>query len=133
MADISSVGAQQSQLPNVQEVDGSKAVSREMRQVPEQQGGMTSEVQQTSREQARQELARMSSEELDELKNNLNEALEPINIKLQFTEDDDSGRMVVKVLDRDKDEVIRQIPPESMLKMAQRMEELSGMLIDTWS
>jgi uncharacterized FlaG/YvyC family protein len=40
--------------------------------------------------------------------------------------------MVVKVMNRMTEEVIRQIPPEAMLEAARRMEEMSGLLIEEW-
>jgi len=40
---------------------------------------------------------------------------------------------VVKVINKETGKVIRQIPPEEMLKIAKRMEEMSGILLDRWS
>lgn len=42
---------------------------------------------------------------------------------LQFSMDDESGKMVVKVMDAEKDEVIRQIPPEEVLALAAFFKE----------
>ena len=48
---------------------------------------------------------------------------------IQFSLDDDSGVMVVKVIDRGTKEVIRQIPSKEMLELAQALERLQGLLI----
>ena len=77
-------------------------------------------------------LAQMDREELESIRETLNEGLEQINVGLQFTENQDVEEMVVKVVNKDTGDVIRQIPPEAMLKMAKKMEELSGVLVDTW-
>lgn len=42
---------------------------------------------------------------------------------LQFSMDDQSGEMVVKVMDVEKEEVIRQIPPEEALALAAFFKE----------
>lgn len=42
---------------------------------------------------------------------------------LQFNIDEDSGEMVVKVMDIEKDEVIRQIPPKEVLALAAAFKE----------
>ena len=44
--------------------------------------------------------------------------------QLQFDVDDDSGRTVIRVLDKDSGDVIRQIPSEEVLAMARHMKEL---------
>jgi len=40
---------------------------------------------------------------------------------LEFTVDDDTGSIVIKVVDPETKEVIRQIPPEELLKLARAM------------
>lgn len=48
--------------------------------------------------------------------------------ELQFEVDDDTGRTIVTVRDADTDEIIRQIPPEEVLQIAARLEEVNGVL-----
>lgn len=50
---------------------------------------------------------------------------------VRFESDDPSGSLVVKVVDRATDEVIRQIPPEELLTLTQRLNDLRGNLVDT--
>mgnify|MGYP001564604185 CR=1 FL=1 len=51
---------------------------------------------------------------------------------LDFFVDDQSGRVVVKVVDANSDEVIRQIPSEEMLSVSRRIQEyLDGQQIET--
>jgi flagellar protein FlaG len=47
--------------------------------------------------------------------------------RLQFTIDEKADRVVVKVMDAEKDEVIRQIPPEDILKLAASLKEKINM------
>ena len=46
-----------------------------------------------------------------------------ISRDLEFSVDEDSGRVIVTVLDSETKEVIRQIPPEEALKLAQNLQK----------
>jgi len=56
--------------------------------------------------------------------------LRSTNRALQFRVDDASGRMVVSVTDAETGEVIRQVPGEEALRMAERIEAQIGALLD---
>ena len=47
----------------------------------------------------------------------MNDFVQSIQRELQFTVDEDSGRTVVKVIDKATNEVIRQVPPEDLMAM----------------
>ena len=47
---------------------------------------------------------------------------------LQFSVDKDSGRIVVKVLDSETKEVIRMIPPEETLRMAEQLDSPESLI-----
>jgi flagellar protein FlaG len=53
------------------------------------------------------------------------------NHQLQFRVDQGSGQLVVTVTDGETGEVIRQVPGEEALKMAQRIEDMTGLLDET--
>jgi flagellar protein FlaG len=38
--------------------------------------------------------------------------------------------VTIKVMDKDTEEVIREIPPEETLEMIQKMWELAGLMVD---
>jgi flagellar protein FlaG len=58
--------------------------------------------------------------------------LRSINRSLQFRLDESTGRMVVSILDSETGEVIRQVPGDEALRIAQDIEtRLSGMLDET--
>ncbi len=48
---------------------------------------------------------------------------------LKFAVDDATGTVVVKVVDTETEQVIRQIPSEEMLAIARNMEQLKGLLL----
>jgi flagellar protein FlaG len=69
--------------------------------------------------------------ELEKAVENLNQALQDIKRELRFSVDDDTGRMIVKVINADTDEVVRQIPSEQLLNAVRHMEQQAGLLLDT--
>jgi flagellar protein FlaG len=60
----------------------------------------------------------------------INYELQGANRGLRFSIDDQSGRIVVKVVNTDTDEVIRQIPSEEVLALARRARTGDGLIID---
>ncbi|HRQ59072.1 MAG TPA: flagellar protein FlaG, partial [Azoarcus taiwanensis] len=56
-------------------------------------------------------------------------ALSVVTSDLRFTIDDDTGRTVVKIVDKETDEVIKQIPSEEMLRISRALDTLQGLLI----
>ena len=55
-----------------------------------------------------------------------------VNLKasdIQFSLDEDSNKMIVKVIDRTTKDVIRQIPSKEMLDIAEALEKLQGLLV----
>ncbi|MBF0137818.1 MAG: flagellar protein FlaG [Magnetococcus sp. DMHC-1] len=49
---------------------------------------------------------------------------------LQFRVDEKSQKLVVRVVDKNTDEVVNQFPSESMLALSRRMKDLEGVLYD---
>ena len=58
-----------------------------------------------------------------------NDFVNAINNSLAFSVDKDSGKTIVKVIDKNTDEVIRQIPSEEMLAIAQALDKIKGLLV----
>ncbi len=65
-------------------------------------------------------------EELVKPVQQINEVLRRYGVEFQLSED--SGRTVIRLIDRENGELIRQIPPEEALNAAQRLEEVKGRL-----
>jgi flagellar protein FlaG len=71
-----------------------------------------------------------SLEELTGAVNQLNGYLEETQRGLRFSIDDNSGRTIVRVVDTETDEVIRQIPSEEMLVLIRHFTEMTGKILD---
>jgi flagellar protein FlaG len=61
---------------------------------------------------------------------NMNDFLQTVRRTLQFSLDEDSGRMVVQIKDAETNKVIRQIPSEEVLRIAEQMDKLKGLLLE---
>lgn len=68
-------------------------------------------------------------QELEESLKKLNETVKLFNSDIRFVTDEDSGRQVVRIIDRDSKEVIRQIPSEEALAISKMIDRLQGLLI----
>ncbi len=66
----------------------------------------------------------ISQEELREAVSELNTQIQAVQRDLSFTMDEASGKTVIKVLDSDSGEVIRQIPSEEMIAIATYFKEV---------
>ena len=55
--------------------------------------------------------------------------IKPFNNRLEFSVDDDIKRVVVKVVDRETEEVILQIPSEEMIAIAKALDNIKGLFI----
>lgn len=54
-----------------------------------------------------------------------NQVTQNIQRRLSFQIDDELGKTVVKVFDRETEELIRQFPPEELLTLSRRLKELN--------
>jgi uncharacterized FlaG/YvyC family protein len=68
-----------------------------------------------------------NKENLDQLKNVLAEN----NINLEFSQDNETKQLVVKLVDNVTGEAIRQIPTEISLKLAAVFVKMKGQFVDT--
>ena len=72
-----------------------------------------------------------SPEELEKLAIDLSDMMSVMKKGLAFRIDESSGQSVVSVLDIDSGDIIRQIPNEEALELAQKLSEVTGLLMKT--
>ena len=70
-----------------------------------------------------------SMEQMKQAFEKIKAAVAPMAQNLQFSMDESSGRTVVRVVDTSTKEVIRQIPSEEVLQMAQELDRMQGLLL----
>lgn len=71
-----------------------------------------------------------SPERVAAIVSELNRSVSVINSRVSFSIDQGTNKVVIRVIDGDTNEVIRQIPPEEMLRVSARIKELLGVLFD---
>ncbi|WP_111496545.1 MULTISPECIES: flagellar protein FlaG [Marinobacter] len=62
-------------------------------------------------------------ESLDKAVSQLNDFVQTVQRDLQFEVDNDSGKTIVRVVDQQTDEVIRQIPDDVALRLAENLQQ----------
>ncbi len=71
-----------------------------------------------------------SKSELSNVVEEINKHIQNMSRDLQFSVDEDAGRVVVKVLDSETGDLIRQIPSEEALRIAESISENVGVLFE---
>lgn len=59
-----------------------------------------------------------------------NTKMKNTSTRCEFSYHEATKRVSIKVIDKDTEEVIKEIPPEETLEMVERMWELAGLLVD---
>lgn len=70
------------------------------------------------------------TESIDDAVEVLNEALSRKHTSAQIRKDEELNRFLVTIKDKDSGEIVREVPPEALLKFARNLEELKGILFD---
>lgn len=60
----------------------------------------------------------------------VNKALQGIETKFEYSVHEKTGDVIVKVINQETSEVLREIPPEKFIDLVVKLQELSGILID---
>lgn len=83
-------------------------------------------------DQGRREHSRGSVDEMDVIRaiEHANNSFEGVFTQFEFSIHEKTKEIMVKILDRESGEVIREIPPEQILDMIAKMWELAGILVD---
>ena len=87
------------------------------------------EVQQAESATGNGDQRNLRKEELEPVVDKMNQAMKLFNHALQFRVAD-SGRVIIKVIDTDSKEVIREIPPEALIEAFESFDNMIGVLFD---
>lgn len=71
-----------------------------------------------------------SGDRLTEIVEKANRSALVLNARVSFSIDQRTNKVIIRVIDGESNEVIRQIPPEEMLRVSAHMDELLGLLFD---
>lgn len=85
---------------------------------------------QSNADTATQQQQPLERKQLEKVAQQLQDFMGEMNRSLQFKVDEDSGRDVIKVLDKTTGDVIKQYPSEEVLSLVSKLSETAGLLID---
>ncbi len=69
-------------------------------------------------------------EEIRQKAEKVNEYMQAADTHLQFNVSEQTGRVVVEVVDTETDEVVREIPPQTLNRFSERMALMRGLLFE---
>ena len=120
-------------LPVTPTVTNEEQTKPQVVPVPENSGSESAALNDRAlhgREIVNQRAGQLSGEEVMKLVKDLQKRLDPLATRLTFSVDEETGSFVVKVIDNESGEVVRQIPPEALLNLRANLAELVGVLYD---
>ena len=112
---VKALSSSQAEGRNASDLAGSSAAVTQA-----QNAQVASEASKAEKLQARNEAQR---EQLDDAVSQLNDFVQNVQRDLQFEVDNDLGQTIVKVVDQSTREVIRQIPDELALRLAENLQQ----------
>ena len=102
--------------------------SDSIKPIAKDEGASFRKLNKESGKNQKEKSAALKSGQAKELSEQIEQYLSDMNVSLSFEVYDKTGDVVVKVINRDTKEVIRQIPPEDLLEITEKLEELRGVL-----
>lgn len=74
--------------------------------------------------------APVDQRQIGEAVENLNQYAQSVQRQLEFSVDEESGKTIIRVIDAETGETIRDIPPEEVLNMQKKLKETSDQLFN---
>ncbi|SFR77395.1 flagellar protein FlaG [Marinobacter daqiaonensis] len=110
-------------------LSSSQAAGRNASDLASASAGSTTKVQpaqqaiEPSKAERLKERSEAQREQLDDAVTQLNDFVQNVQRDLQFEVDNDKGQTIVRVVDQKTQEVIRQIPDEVALRLAENLQQ----------
>ena len=73
----------------------------------------------------------LTQQQLEDVAQQLQDFVGGMNRSLEFSVDKDSGRDVIKVIDKDSGDLVKQYPSEEVLTLASKLSDMLGGFVDT--
>ncbi|WP_428603355.1 flagellar protein FlaG [Sedimenticola sp.] len=80
---------------------------------------------------AKRQSTAADGQKLDKAVEQLNEFAQSVQRKLEFSVDEESGKTVIKVIDKESGQMVRSIPSEEVLDMQKRLKETSEAIFNS--
>ncbi|MDF2541058.1 MAG: hypothetical protein K0S47_776 [Herbinix sp.] len=90
----------------------------------------TTNTNQNGNDQEKGQKDQAAEKQIKNAVSNFNNQMKHARTRCEFSYHEETKRVSIKVIDKDTEEVIREIPPEETLEMVEKMWEVAGLLID---
>lgn len=101
----------------------------QVRSTPQQRGGGSAQAADRAVAQSRAHPPAESAESAREVVAAINRAAKSLNNSVELSLDTQSGRPIVRVVDTETGQLVRQIPTEEVLELRRVLDQIAGMLI----
>lgn len=125
---INEISHHVSGVQSLQPKGNSEPVSRVQKQSVVDASGEPRSLVQSAVEQQTAVSALVDQGQIGEAVENLNQYAQSVQRQLEFTVDEESGKTIIKVIDAETGETIRDIPPEEVLNMQKKLKETSDQM-----
>jgi flagellar protein FlaG len=116
---------------NIESISGTITAKPRANEAPEEVTRKRQEIEEKP-EQA-SSASEQKSIQPEELLNQIKSITEDGAYSVRFEKNKETEELVVKVVDSETDEVVRQIPPEELMELTKTLKELQGNLVNTVS
>lgn len=92
---------------------------------------LPSKTDNTTRVDMANESTELTVQQIEETVESLNQAMRFLERGINFAIDENSERTVIKVFDKETNDLIKQIPSEDLLKVIEHMNKMQNLLFET--
>ena len=88
---------------------------------------------QTNQNQIQEQVAdgkKVAQSTIDNTISATNSKIKMSNTQLQYSIDEETQRISIKIIDKDTDKVIREVPPDETLEAIKKIWEIAGIIVD---
>lgn len=76
------------------------------------------------------ELEKLDSKQLEDVFDDFKKKFDYLNKHLKVEIDEELNRPVVRIIDNETNEVVRELPPEEMVQLAKKIDQMVGLLFE---
>lgn len=105
---------------NFEPMEAGGALARKTESAPEQ-------AQKVQQQNVQREL---SNSEISNIVDQLNKGVRDIHERMSFSYHEKTQRIIVKVMNNDTNEIVREIPSKEAIKLLEHIQDFLGMLVD---
>jgi flagellar protein FlaG len=118
-------GAASSYVPPVSDTSGNS-----VKVVNDTQKAAATPSESNSDSNNQSEVQNQANENRKVAKSTIDSTISETNSKIKYHIDEETQRISIKIIDKDTDKVIREVPPEETLEAIKKIWEIAGIIVD---